>query len=298
MSVIRKKIYKKNENEDISSDIMIKATTIFKNNNWNIEDDNIQWKERFNIYCDMLSKLTLEQQNFLLELTGKYLYINNSDYMAELNSLLTNLYKQNYANVKSYNKVYVMPLVAPRDINTVKSSTMLAYLFMMTELEYNPLLKNIQFIRCENKQSIPKSINQKSTSIIFLVDDFIGTGETAIEALDDLMKNNISMNKILVISLVAMKNGINTINKYGVNVFSNKIMKKGISDFYKGNELITKQEIMKSIENKLPINSVYNFGYKGSEALVTMTRTPNNTFPIFWYNNKKKGIDAPFPRRG
>ena len=40
-------------------------------------------------------------------------------------------------------------------------------------------------------------------------------------------------------------------------------------------------------------------GYKESEALVTMNKTPNNTLPFYWYEGKKDGniILAPFARR-
>lgn len=43
----------------------------------------------------------------------------------------------------------------------------------------------------------------------------------------------------------------------------------------------------------------YSFGYKESEALVTMTRTPNNTFPLYWFEaklDKNNKWQAPFPR--
>lgn len=40
-------------------------------------------------------------------------------------------------------------------------------------------------------------------------------------------------------------------------------------------------------------------GYKESEGLVTMIKTPNNTLPFYWYEGKRDGkfMMAPFPRR-
>ena len=52
---------------------------------------------------------------------------------------------------------------------------------------------------------------------------------------------------------------------------------------------------MKNIEEAIQVSDDYKFGYKGSEALVKMIRTPNNTFPIYWLRNKKNKF-APFPR--
>ena len=71
--------------------------------------------------------------------------------------------------------------------------------------------------------------------------------------------------------------------------------KKGISDKYSDTELSKKIKLMEHIEKNLDIPDDYLFGYKKSEALVTMIRTPNNTFPVFWYN-KKNEDNAPFPR--
>ena len=55
---------------------------------------------------------------------------------------------------------------------------------------------------------------------------------------------------------------------------------------------------MKEIEKLIPGDKFFSFGYNKSEALVTLNRTPDNTFPIFWRNHKKGGkvFQAPFPR--
>ena len=46
---------------------------------------------------------------------------------------------------------------------------------------------------------------------------------------------------------------------------------------------------MKSIENKVlqNLNRDFSFGYKSSESLVSiMEKSPNNTFPFYWYKGK------------
>jgi hypothetical protein len=55
--------------------------------------------------------------------------------------------------------------------------------------------------------------------------------------------------------------------------------------------------IMTEIEKLIPGNH-FSFGYNQSEALITLMRTPDNTFPIFWKEHKKSGefYDAPFSR--
>lgn len=55
---------------------------------------------------------------------------------------------------------------------------------------------------------------------------------------------------------------------------------------------------MRNIENRI-FSKVgdYSLGFKESESLISLLRTPDNTFPIFW-NNYKKNINLrpPFPR--
>lgn len=72
---------------------------------------------------------------------------------------------------------------------------------------------------------------------------------------------------------------------------------KGITDSYPQQTKEEKKAIMLEIEKKLKPGK-YQFGYEKSEALVTMTRTPNNTFPVFWMNYEHKGskFSPPFPR--
>jgi hypothetical protein len=52
---------------------------------------------------------------------------------------------------------------------------------------------------------------------------------------------------------------------------------------------------MKKIEEKLNVEKKYLFGYKRSEALISLIRTPNNTFPVFWKTYQHNNI-VPFSR--
>lgn len=56
---------------------------------------------------------------------------------------------------------------------------------------------------------------------------------------------------------------------------------------------------MKRIGKKLKVKNKMYLGYKESEGLVTMIKTPNNTLPFYWDEGKRDGkfMMAPFPRR-
>lgn len=90
-----------------------------------------------------------------------------------------------------------------------------------------------------------------------------------------------------------MKEGIDAITATGATVYASIICKRGISDYYRGEELVNAKDTMEAIEQRLKkLKPEFHFGYGQSEALVCMERCPNNTFPIYWYTKH----DAPYER--
>jgi hypothetical protein len=76
------------------------------------------------------------------------------------------------------------------------------------------------------------------------------------------------------------------------------LSKKGISDYYHSPIREEKTRIMKEIEKLIRMKKRFSLGYNSSEALFTLIKTPNNTFPVFWKEYKKNGVifEAPFQR--
>ena len=144
---------------------------------------------------------------------------------------------------------------------------------------------------------LPKNLQNSSVKKLFLVDDFSGSGETVFSCLDYLkQEKQILGNKITILLLAGMKDSINKIQQKGYEVYCDLIQEKGISsiiDDIKRNDFTI---LMNEIEAKyhIDINSEIHFGYNHSESLITLIRTPNNTFPIFWDSTKVK--NAPFKR--
>lgn len=297
MSNLRKKLYTK-LNQSINPEVIQKVEYIFEQNGWKIESEKgevLSWRTRFNKFCDTIKSLNPKEQNLIFELTSKYTYISSSEYLGMIAKLLSKMYDCNFNNIKKYNTYYVMPLISPQDRleHKDKSSVFMQYLFGATELSYVKELEGIKINKVSSIEGLPKNINNKPTSIIIIVDDFIGTGETALECLKEYEDTQISKEKILVISLVTMKEGKDKIEEKGYTIFTLEEREKGISDNYYGKELEERISIMREIEKILGVKEEEQFGYGSSEALVTMIRTPNNTFPIFWYDKN----NSPFPRR-
>lgn len=56
---------------------------------------------------------------------------------------------------------------------------------------------------------------------------------------------------------------------------------------------------MKNVGKRIKAKKELYLGYKESEGLVSMIKTPNNTFPFYWHEGKRDGklCVAPFARR-
>ena len=82
----------------------------------------------------------------------------------------------------------------------------------------------------------------------------------------------------------------------GIPVFADIVREKGISDKFESEEAGQKLDEMKKISKLLHVPKKLSLGYLDSESLVAMNKTPNNTFPVYWYEGKGHS-HAPFPRR-
>ena len=138
-------------------------------------------------------------------------------------------------------------------------------------------------------------INAGDAMLVF-VDDYIGTGETAMEAAKYLAKAQprlTNWGNVCFLTIAAQKEGIKYLENHGYQVYVAEEYGRGISDYYKGKRLDTAREMMTQIESGLKeLDDEFRFGYKQSEGLVCMERCPNNIFPIYWLTKH----DAPYER--
>lgn len=288
------KKFKKVEKSTLDIDTILKVEELFKSKSWEI-DDNENEMSRFHRFCCMLDKLNDKEKELILELSSRFIVVGFNDYLNKLQIALEKLYNNPELEVNEESVLYIMPLISPKDKGKTKSSNFMLYLLKSGALNYNNNLYPENFVYVEH--NLPQGINStKKNQFLVLVDDFIGTGETAEECLRPLFLKSIVKEKTVVLSLVAQESGIDKINNLGVKVISAIIVKKGITDFYEEEEAKNKKGIMKQIEDRIKIDSQYRLGYNESEGLVSMIRTPDNTFPIFWHENKKMMNIAPFPR--
>ena len=279
----------------LSSETFLALTNAFRENGWDIPDENAGLESRFNRFCERLSLFETSKQMVIIELTKRFTVINSTDYLRILISLLDRLSNTPDCSLASTKKAFIYPLISPNDFEKTKSSKFVWYMMREEQVQYHRLLLGKELIYCEINQA-SWAINAKSDEKILLVDDYIGSGETATSAICWFEREHgIVPSQIVILALAGQQTGISQLQALGVDVYTFHSFERGISDYYEGNELTSNTIAMENIEKQIKVDSGYEFGYKRSEALISLIRTPNNTFPVFWKKIRKGNI-APFQR--
>lgn len=268
---------------------------------------------------ELLSKLFLEEKEFMEKIKKVYvmplLALNNeiySDKITKSSNFISYLFQSCEILINSFLKEKKMRILEncyewekikkheERVVNKVKISKKnkkkrIKLLKKKIDYNYFEKIKNNEvYIK---KKRIPSDLNE-ATTLLIVVDDFIGTGETAVESLNFIKDNfEIKNNNIRILALAIQKNGFERLKEYKIKIYYSHLLKKGITEYYDSNIVSSKIELMKKIEKKIGVKEKEKFGYNGSEALIRLIRTPNNTFPVFHKENKNKNKNAIFPRR-
>lgn len=280
----------------ISADNFINLINTFKQNGWDIPESDAAFESRFYRFCERLSILDTNEQALVIELTKRFKNIDAQEYTPYMVKLLNQIHLTENDFFKDKKKLFVLPLLAPEDFGKTKSSNFMWYNFHDEIIRLCPLLKDIDLVFCDTTH-FTWIKNLKEGEAILLLDDYIGSGETAVNAVNWLhTEYNVDTKKTIILSIAAQEQGLEYIHQnVQTKVFAYLIRKKGISDYYSDENLAKNIKIMTEIEKKLKVENKYTFGYNKSEALISLIKAPNNTFPVFWLTTKKHEF-APFLR--
>ena len=285
-----------NKNSRLSAQMYLKLVEVFKTNDWEIRTEDAGTESRFNRFCERLSILDAKEQELVIELTKRFTVISGGEYLQLIIKLLDRISSENIEIFQKTSNFLVVPLIAPKDLKKMKSSKFMWYYFHDERVKYSSVFVGKKLIYCEiEKPSWVKAV--KPNEIVILLDDYIGSGETAVSAIRWLTSGSaIDPRQIVIMSLAAQEMGMNRIKQEtGVVTYTYHQLTRGISDCYTGGQLKMNISIMNRIENKLRIEKKFRFGYNKSEATISLIRTPNNTFPVFWKPCGKNTL-APFSR--
>lgn len=136
--------------------------------------------------------------------------------------------------------------------------------------------------------------NYVNNGLIVLWDDFVGSGESAFNAIADIQKFLVDHGKItqennyVVVCMCAMQDGLWNLDYCSLKCYASDVYIKAITDDKRFDLQQRQQRIgfMKSAEEKVVKRALkkYSLGYSQSEALLSiMDKCPNNTLPFYWF---------------
>lgn len=274
-------------------DAILKLNKNFKNNKWTEKDID---EFVFDNFCKLIDNLNNEQRHLIIDLVERYKWISFSDYPEKILSTLEKIEEEKLNSLKT---IYLFPIKKPEDEGNYKSGQFLIYQIKCFKRHLTKY-KNIEFKYISKFDFFKDSgFIMKENEALFLIDDYIGSGETLKFCLNEISKNtSISNTKTNIVTIASQFEIAQEIEKQGISYYADYIAKKGITDFIDSTLVKEKISIMLEIEEMIPASNFFSLGYNNSEALITMARTPDNTFPIFWKTYKKdnKKFEAPFSR--
>lgn len=266
-------------------------------------------KQKLDRLIERMSLLEKDEKSLIMKLTDNFCYIDFFDILCDLYKAFEFFLKSNarcshiiFAPLKSpflkLKKDKSGRCIVPNPKSPDVFYTIFKNAFIPAKYNFNG---KIDF--CDNPIQIKSSL--KDTSKIILIDDFVGSGSTAVDAITSYLSYlqceevRVMSTQFSVLVIAAMNTGVDYIKSHiSVDCYYHLLKYKGITE---NKELNTRNNIdlMKSIEKKvLPsLKPDFTFGYKKSESLICiMEKSPNNTFPFYWYSDSTTQLEPIFRR--
>ncbi|WP_149304221.1 phosphoribosyltransferase-like protein [Pareuzebyella sediminis] len=266
---------------------------VFKAKKWTDRDID---EYVFDNFCTLLDNLNERERELIIELVERYQWITSLEYQEKILSTLESVEDEKIEKLKT---VYLFPIIKFEDEGKVKSGTFLMYQIKAFK-KFLKKYSKVEFKYVTKFEYLTDAqFELKDNETLYLIDDYIGSGETLNDCLEELRKNkNITNDKLNIIAIAIQQHTSDLISKEGISIYAGYFSPKGLSDFNDSPIREEKIALMLEIEKLIPGGSHFSLGYNGCEALITLARTPDNTFPIFWMKHRigKKYFDAPFSR--
>lgn len=283
----------------LAEKFVIELAAIFNDQNWEIEESTNDEYSIFDIFCKRLEDLETDaDRELMIELTRKYLVVGAGEYYKYMFDVFKKFINCNRDVMMDIDTIHIFPVQDKDYPEKTKSGNMMCYLFQGLLMRRFDVFRNKRVRIIETFDGLVK--HKDDIKCLLVVDDFVGSGDTLLGCVNSIEEKGIEKEKIKVLTLVLQECGKKVADEYGVEIYTSVLRNKGITDNYSEQEVQGKKEQMKRISKRFKVKDKNLYlGYKESEGLVSMIKTPNNTFPFYWYEGKREGklSLAPFPRR-
>lgn len=276
----------------------IELISVFKEQNWDIEESTVGENSVFDMFCKRLEELESDaDRELMLELTRKYLVVNLEEYGKYMVDVFRKFIDRNKDKIGKTEVIHMFPVQDKDYPAKTKSGNVMCYLFQGNLMRRFDEFRNKRIRIIETFDGLEKY--KEDIECLLLVDDFVGTGDTILGCINLIEEKGIKKERIKALTLVMQEQGRNAVEEYGVEIYSAVLRNKAITDNYSIEEAEKKIAQMKNVGKRIKAKKELYLGYKESEGLVSMIKTPNNTFPFYWHEGKRDGklCVAPFARR-
>lgn len=276
----------------------IELISVFKEQNWDIEESTAGENSVFDMFCKRLEELESDaDRELMLELTRKYLVVNLEEYGKYMVDVFRKFIDRNKDKIGKTEVIHMFPVQDKDYPAKTKSGNVMCYLFQGNLMRRFDEFRNKRIRIIETFDGLEKY--KEDIECLLLVDDFVGTGDTILGCINLIEEKGIKKERIKALTLVMQEQGRNAVEEYGVEIYSAVLRNKAITDNYSIEEAEKKIAQMKNVGKRIKAKKELYLGYKESEGLVSMIKTPNNTFPFYWHEVKRDGklCVAPFARR-
>ncbi len=276
----------------------IELISVFKEQNWDIEESTAGENSVFDMFCKRLEELESDaDRELMLELTRKYLVVNLEEYGKYMVDVFRKFIDRNKDKIGKTEVIHMFPVQDKDYPAKTKSGNVMCYLFQGNLMRRFDEFRNKRIRIIETFDGLEKY--NEDIECLLLVDDFVGTGDTILGCINLIEEKGIKKERIKALTLVMQEQGRNAVEEYGVEIYSAVLRNKAITDNYSIEEAEKKIAQMKNVGKRIKAKKELYLGYKESEGLVSMIKTPNNTFPFYWHEGKRDGklCVAPFARR-
>jgi len=235
--------------------------------------------------CDTDEKYALVD-----ELLSRFYYMDDDDYQKRIGQIADHIMDMKYEPKKT------VVMAMAHDHESDGSQDVLNALQAALELKgYSGFATNSRM-----DQKVERNHYNKGIRNFVIVDDFIGTGRTALNRyrsfINDLNKKDIHVSFCIV---SGMRFGVDYCHHNRMPLFCPLQLDKGLSGVYKGFDLSVKVFAMKELEMNLARRvgeldlADYSMGWGKAESLFFREgrNVPNNVFPIFWWKKYRDGRD-------
>lgn len=251
---------------------------------------NQPWlKERQNPLIDLIDECQKDdQQQLIFELLERFTFLDAPEFHRAIQGIA------DYVQVTLGLGPNDAAISASDNSKYSDSSQLVAY--SLKAAQWNtPLWTTNSFV-----SNLTHLAGSASKGHLVLVDEFIGTGETAekkVKWLKDELAKSGATPKIYFGVVAGMEAGLERVTAVVDGVFAAHVLRRGISDFYPAAVMQQRLDAMLELESRLSpegrrgMLKKHSLGYKKSESLYSRANgnTPNNVFPVFWWDGRSDG---------